>query len=93
MENSEFSELEINKSGEKWVRKDADHSKCSASTGIHDATTFGRGELDKHGFWEYPCYHCARAFEKKAPEYGDCWPHTQEQLKGLNIKNVPERER
>jgi hypothetical protein len=51
---------------------------CCTSTGIHEGLTFGRGELDFNGYWEIPCYECARAFEDqfpdKAKEWGPCWP-------------------
>jgi hypothetical protein len=57
---------------------------CSVSTGICDSSegpwigggslTFGHGELDDLGFWEYPCPICARAWEKANPEDGRCWP-------------------
>jgi len=57
-----------------------DH-ECSASTGIHDpetsplsGMTFGRGEIDEHGYWSEPCAPCARAFEKIHPEAAPCWP-------------------
>lgn len=47
---------------------------CDISTGIHDGLTFGRGELDEHGFWQTPCAPCARAYEKNYPESAPCWP-------------------
>ena len=50
------------------------HEECSASTGICESPTFGRGYLDDYGYWEVPCYECARAFEEKAPDMGPCWP-------------------
>lgn len=31
------------------------HHDCSCSCNIADVLTFGRGELDKGGFWEIPC--------------------------------------
>lgn len=47
---------------------------CSASTSIDDeTTTFGRGNLDEFGFWEFPCIVCAQAFKKAHPEY-KVWP-------------------
>ena len=39
--------------------------KCSASSGIHEGITFGNGELDEHGYWEKPCYVCARGWDVK----------------------------
>lgn len=48
--------------------------KCGASSAMDESITFGSGELDDYGYWEFPCALCARAFEKKHPEYGSCWP-------------------
>jgi len=50
------------------------HDDCSTSTGICDRLTFGRGELDEYGYWSIPCGICARDFERRSPEYGECWP-------------------
>lgn len=36
---------------------------CSVSTGICDRLTFGSGELLSYGYWEFPCYVCARDYE------------------------------
>jgi len=48
---------------------------CHASTGIHESDnadgspehpwglTFGKGKLDDYGYWEKPCYECARWHE------------------------------
>lgn len=59
--------------------------KCSASTGIHDdgdgtpehpyGLTFGYGELDYYGYWQYPCAECARHNEQidNVP-LGSYWP-------------------
>lgn len=43
------------------------HQDCSVSTGEHDGLTFGRGQLDNHGYWEIPCGICARAAEQATP--------------------------
>lgn len=48
--------------------------KCGASTGICGSITFGSGELDTNGYWEFPCFACARDFEKAHPEHSSCWP-------------------
>jgi hypothetical protein len=66
--------------------KITDHSQCGASSGIHDCYTFGQGELDFNGFWEFPCWECARQAEKENPNFGPCWPHTDEQLVELGFK-------
>lgn len=49
-------------------------SDCKVSTGICESLTFGSGRLSIHGYWEFPCEVCARAFELKYPEYYPCWP-------------------
>jgi len=41
---------------------------CACSTGIHDGLTFGSGELDSNGYWEFPCRVCAEAWDKLLPE-------------------------
>lgn len=56
------------------IGDDIPHEACSVSTGIHGGLTFGHGALDNNGFWEFPCGRCARAYEKKHPEGGECWP-------------------
>jgi hypothetical protein len=33
--------------------------ECCASTGICGKTTYGTGELDQNGYWEYPCNICS----------------------------------
>lgn len=61
------------------------HPKVKVSKGIHDALTFGTGELDKDGFWEYADYEAARTWERLHPEDGECWPHTEAQIQGLKL--------
>jgi hypothetical protein len=46
---------------------------CGASIGIHGGVTFGSGELDGYGFWEKPCYVCARQWEALYPNE-KAWP-------------------
>ena len=53
---------------------------CTASSGIHEGITFGTGELDDYGYWERPCWECARAWEEQYPEDGPAWPFAQEYL-------------
>ena len=50
------------------------HEHHRVSTGIDGRLTFGHGKLDEHGYWEKPCYFCAREHEKNFPEDGECWP-------------------
>lgn len=56
------------------------HERCRTSSTIAETMSFGRGDLDENGFWEYGCYECARAWEKQFPQDGPCWPHTKETL-------------
>jgi hypothetical protein len=38
--------------------------------------SFGKGECDHNGFWEYPCLQCAKAWEIEHP--GDeVWPFVE----------------
>lgn len=60
---------------------------CAVSKGVHDSgasglsgLTFGSGELDFHGYWEFPCFVCARVFERENPSARPCWPFEQEDL-------------
>ena len=55
------------------IREGCSNPECCASTGICGSATFGSGELDKYGYWEFPCNECARAYEALYPgEYA--WP-------------------
>ena len=63
-----------------FVGEDEDHSKCCCSSGIHDGLTVGQGELDEHGYWERPCYICARKIGKDHPEEYPVWPFPKEYL-------------
>jgi hypothetical protein len=58
------------------------HPECAASTGFHDGLTFGRGDLDDHGYWEHPCATCAREWERTHPEDVPCWPFVRGSDKG-----------
>lgn len=58
---------------------------CGVSKGVHDdestslsGLTFGSGELDFHGYWEFACFVCARAFERENPTARPCWPFEKE---------------
>ncbi len=54
--------------------------RCGVSTGICESLTFGRGDLDEHGYWSRPCGVCARAHELAHPEDGPCWPFSRNSL-------------
>lgn len=62
------------------------HEHCKVSSGIHDCLTFGSGDLSDCGFWEHPCWECAREHERQFPECGHCWPHTPEQLEAMGLR-------
>jgi hypothetical protein len=51
---------------------------CCVSTDICENPTFGQGELDDFGFWEFPCEQCARAWEVLHPEDAPCWPFAED---------------
>jgi hypothetical protein len=55
-----------------YIDKGYPHKECAVSTGIHDGPTIGHGKLDSNGFWEFPCYECARVYEQHTGE--KCWP-------------------
>lgn len=48
--------------------------ECSTSSGFHDGLTFGSGDLDDWGYWEFPCGPCARDYERRFPGEEPCWP-------------------
>ncbi len=50
------------------------HLKCAVSTAISGHLTFGSGDCDDYGFWENPCFECARDHERRHPDDGKCWP-------------------
>jgi hypothetical protein len=68
-----------------FVRPDG-HEGCKVSMGIHECLTFGTGKLSDSGFWEYPCWECAREHERQFPECGPCWPHTEAQLEVMGLR-------
>ncbi len=61
-----------------------DH-RCGTSTGIDEQLTFGHGELNEFGFWEFECKVCEDEWlTNRAPELREemiqesqrenCWP-------------------
>lgn len=55
---------------------------CGVSTAIDDETlTFGRGNLDEWGYWEFPCAACAAAYQEKDPKR-PVWPVKNASEKG-----------
>ena len=57
--------------------------KCGWSTGIHDGPTVGRGKLNEHGYWQFPCYLCAREAEREH-DWKNVWPWSDEYLVECN---------
>lgn len=51
----------------------AKHKGCGVSSGICGRMTFGSGELDPNGYWEFPCKPCARAHKADHPDC-EVWP-------------------
>ena len=62
--------------------------ECCASSAIDDSITFGWGELDDHGYWEYGCAICARDFENTHPEYGMCWPFSKNSVRNKWLQDL-----
>ncbi|HUI92398.1 MAG TPA: hypothetical protein VLX68_09155 [Chitinivibrionales bacterium] len=54
------------------------HEKCCTSHGSHGNVAHGSGKLDDHGYWEFPCYECAREWERQFPMSGSAWPFATE---------------
>lgn len=54
------------------MTKPCNNHKCCTSTGICESTTHGSGILDEHGYWQFPCFICAREYEKQGTERH--WP-------------------
>lgn len=54
------------------MTKENNH-KCLTSKSIFGHVTFGTGELDNNGFWEFPCFECAEKYKQENPEE-DVWP-------------------
>jgi len=53
---------------------------CSVSIGICGSLAFGKGKLDHNGYWEFPCYLCARYNEQQFYYEGKVnWPYPEEE--------------
>jgi hypothetical protein len=57
--------------------------ECCISSTIAETLSFGSGELDSYGFWEFPCRICAAHAEArdraeglhlKHPDWFPYWP-------------------
>lgn len=58
--------------------RSCDRPNCTSSRYRDQYLTFGWGSLDVEGFWEYPCWDCAAAFDARREEFLD---NTREVLK------------
>lgn len=58
------------------------NSECCASSTIARQISFGSGHLDKHGFWEHPCWTCAQVWKRENPEDA-VWPESAEHVEQL----------
>lgn len=49
------------------ARKDfgCGRKECYASSGICGSVTFGTGELNQYGYWEFPCKECENAWKRE----------------------------
>jgi len=56
--------------------KPCGNPKCCSSTGICERITHGHGLLSENGYWQHPCFTCARHFEGVFKEAQ--WPHPTE---------------
>lgn len=56
------------------------NKNCSVSSSVaYGEFTFGSGELDSFGYWQYPCVKCAREYEiKNKLPLNTCWPFTKD---------------
>lgn len=59
--------------------KPCGNPKCCASTGICETTTHGHGLLSTLGYWQIPCFTCARHFEKEFKEVNWPFPDTEKE--------------
>lgn len=54
---------------------------CSISTGICGRLTFGSGDLDPNGYWEFACRLCAADHAKEHKEYEEeVWPTEKDSI-------------
>ena len=51
---------------EHYSMRPCGNGECSVTTNVADILDFGSGDLSDNGFWENPCYVCARWFEFKS---------------------------
>lgn len=54
-------------------QKGCGDASCGVSTSIMDCLTFGKGELDDNGFWEFPCEACSQAYYQRKKQDFQMW--------------------
>lgn len=70
----EFVDLNWHSVMEAKKRPRCGRHDCAVSTSIDDVTlTFGGGDLDEYGYWQFPCAICAEAYQKDHPDQ-PVWP-------------------
>jgi hypothetical protein len=60
--------------------------ECNCSSTIAEQVSFGAGRLDPNGFWEFPCWTCAKEFQHTYPHYY-VWPQSQAHADDLAAQN------
>ena len=67
---------------------------CKSSTGICESATFGKGELDSNGYWEFPCTACEQHWMYLYPSR--VWEDWETKIKNSHVIEVvvkPKEER
>lgn len=61
---------------------------CKVSSFITEEPSFGSGELDGNmGTWEFPCFVCAREWERRYP--GEtAWPYADMEEGFISVEGV-----
>jgi len=59
--------------------------ECSISSNIAEILSFGSGDLDPNGFWEFPCAICAADYKRKHP-LEDVWPDPSDPQKFVSLR-------
>ena len=67
--------------------KPCNNPKCCSSSGICGSTTHGWGILSHNGYWQYPCFTCARYYDDVFGEIQYPFPDTpNEPLESVKVK-------
>ena len=65
---------------EEKKKRPCGNPDCCCSTSIDDTTiTYGSGELNEFGFWEFPCKICAKVAKDRGEKY--VWPDPDKEIK------------